>query len=133
MKFSRRPAIYKEPRYFYLFVFLNFFSILFFLSVVLPLISASGSTVALPKTLSQLAAFRKNQTITILNDKTIFVSGQTVTFAQLKKIFDKETTMVFGESILLKAKNSISVEILMKVIDLLKEAGFKNIYVATGA
>lgn len=117
--------------------FCSFFLAALFLLVALfffivPAVSRpSGLSLLLPKALSSEAMSLGAETVMILADGRIVYRGQGFSLQEFSKVFARRVRL--RESVLIKADHRITLAQLTGVWDVLREAGFAQIFIATGA
>ena len=122
-----RPS--PQVRYFNSIFFINIFIILLVLAVFFPaLISPSGLTVALPKVIASESISQKGLVVTILADNTIFFEDKKISAGSLKSVFLKQKP---GFQVLIKADGRAQVASLVEVWDISRQAGCRQVSIAT--
>lgn len=128
MRFQRQPLKTVSVRHLYLLSFFNIFFIILLFIVFLPHLSApAGLSVALPRIFSSEVVSSDGAVILILKDNTVYFESKSVSFEELKHLL----TAPKKGHVLIKADGAASVGILVRVWDLLREAGVPEVNIAT--
>ena len=129
MRFQRQPLKTVSVRHLYLLSFFNIFFIILLFIVFLPHLSApAGLSVALPRIFSSEVVSSDGAVILILKDNTVYFESKAVSFEELKHLL---TASKKKGHVLIKADGAASVGILVRVWDLLREAGVPEVNIAT--
>ena len=128
MRFQRQPLKTVSVRHLYLLSFFNIFFIILLFIVFLPHLSApAGLSVALPRVFSSEVVSSDGAVILILKDNTVYFESKSVSFEELKHLLAAPKK----GHVLIKADGAASVGILVRVWDLLREAGVPEVNIAT--
>jgi biopolymer transport protein ExbD len=129
MRFQRQPLRTASPRNLYFLSFFNVFFIILMFIVFLPTLSApAGLPIALPRVVSSEAVSSDGAVIFVLKDNAIYFDSKKISFEELKRLL---TARKKGSQVLIKADQAASVGTLVRVWDLLREAGISQVNIAT--
>ena len=130
MKFERRPNFEQSTKYLMMVSVINVFLLGVFLIVLLPrVLTSTGMTILLPRSITSEPVSEKGLVISILKDHTIYLGSQRMSLAELKHFFLSQKTD--GHQVLIKADQDVPVGVLVRVWDLLRQTGAPRVNIAT--
>lgn len=103
--------------------------IVFFIVLLPRLLTSTGMTILLPRSITSEPVSEKGFVISILKDQTIYLGPQRTSLAELKHFFLSQKTD--GHQVLIKADQDAPVGVLVRVWDLLRQTGASRVNIAT--
>ena len=109
-----------------------FLLVIFFMVSTTFITMETGLPVDLPSAQTAVAEPSSLPTVTITKDDSIFVGTQAVTPAQLVEVVRKQMADSGYTTVVLRADATVEHGLVVRVMDLIKQAGAKRLAIATG-
>lgn len=109
-----------------------FLLVIFFMVSTTFITMETGLPVDLPSAQTAVAEPSSLPTVTITKDDSIFVGTQAVTQAQLVEVVRKQMADSGYTTVVLRADATVEHGLVVRVMDLIKQAGAKRLAIATG-
>lgn len=109
-----------------------FLLVIFFMVSTTFITMETGLPVDLPSAQTAVAEPSSLPTVTITKDDSIFVGTQPVTQAQLVEVVRKQMADSGYTTVVLRADATVEHGLVVRVMDLIKQAGAKRLAIATG-
>lgn len=87
--------------------------------------------IKLPKTLTSQLPVRKEIVVIIARDKRVFINNKLTKYSDMYGSFQKEAKMQPNGTVVIRADREVSHGFVVKVMDIVKQAGFPNLAIAT--
>ncbi|MED5578794.1 MAG: biopolymer transporter ExbD [Nitrospinota bacterium] len=87
--------------------------------------------IKLPKTLTKQLPVRKEIVVIIARDKRVFINNKLTKYSNIFERFQKEAKKQANGTVVIRADRDVSHGFVVKVMDVVKQAGFPNLAIAT--
>ena len=87
--------------------------------------------IKLPKTLTKQLPVRKEVVVIIARDKRVFINNKLTKYSNIFERFQKEAKKQANGTVVIRADRDVSHGFVVKVMDVVKQAGFPNLAIAT--
>jgi len=87
--------------------------------------------IKLPKTLTSQLPVRKEIVVIIARDNRVFINNKLTKYTDIFAQFQKESRIQPNGTVVIRADRDVSHGFVVKVMDVVKQAGFPNLAIAT--
>lgn len=87
--------------------------------------------IELPKTLTSQLPVRKEVVVIIARDKRVFINNKLTKYSDIFDRFQKESKIQPNGTVVIRADRDVAHGFVVKVMDIVKQAGFPNLAIAT--
>ena len=87
--------------------------------------------IKLPKTLTSQLPVRKEIVVIIARDNRVFINNKLTKYTDIFAQFQKESRIQPNGTVVIRADRDVSHGFVVKVMDVVKQAGFPNLSIAT--
>ena len=87
--------------------------------------------IKLPKTLTSQLPVRKEIVVIIARDNRVFINNKLTKYTDIFAQFQKESRIQPNGTVVIRADSDVSHGFVVKVMDVVKQAGFPNLAIAT--
>ena len=87
--------------------------------------------IKLPKTLTSQLPVRKEIVVIIARDNSVFINNKLTKYTDIFAQFQKESRIQPNGTVVIRADRDVSHGFVVKVMDVVKQAGFPNLAIAT--
>ena len=87
--------------------------------------------IKLPKTLTSQLPVRKEIVVIIARDNRVFINNKLTKYTDIFAQFQKESRIQPNGTVVIRADRDVSHGFVVKVMDIVKQAGFPNLAIAT--